>query len=211
MTAFSALRTTCALRYRDIGLNVITDAQWKEYVNQAYQKVNAFSPTWPWLETSEQTVTINAGVRSAALPTDVFQVNWVYDTTDNLRLIPQEGRGDQWRSQNLRTDTGVPVSYRLRAGNIEVFPLPTANTTIVMECVLLPSRLSADGDLPVFPSNWHEILVPGALALAYLDDGNSEWYKTHYAQFQEELVAMRNAIQSFRTEAFVPIRDVFWG
>jgi hypothetical protein len=211
VTTFLALRTQCASRYRDTNNNVVSDTQWKDYVNQAYQEANAFTPLWPWLETSEQTMTITPPSRSSALPADVFQVNWVYDTTDNLELIPQEGRGDQWRNQNLRTDTGTPVSYRLRNATIEVFPIPTAVTTIVAECNLMPIRLSADGDLPVWPANWHELLIPGALALAFLDDGNTEFHQAQDQRFRRQLGEMQAALLSFRTETYTAVRDSFWG
>lgn len=209
MTTFAALRTQCATRFRDAANAVVTDIVWKDYVNQAYQEANAASPLWPWLETSEQTVTVTGGQRSGTLPTDVLQVNWVYDTTNNQYLRPQEGRGEQWK-QGLRTDSGLSASYRLRSNTIELFPLTAATVTLVAECVLMPVRMSADGDLPVWPANWHELLIPGALALAFLDDGNAEFHKLNDDRFRRQLDEMKNAILAFRTSEMVPVHDNFW-
>lgn len=209
MTTFVNLRAQCATRFRDAANAVVTDLVWKDYVNQAYQEVNADTPLWPWLETSEQTVTVAANTRGIALPTDIVQVNWAYDSTDDYRLRPQEGRGDPWHVA-LRSTTGLPLAYRLRAGNIELFPTPTASTTVILEGVLMPAKLVNDGDTPVWPSNFHELLIPGALALAFLDDGNAEFHDKQDARFRRQIAAMKAAILAFRTETNVPIRDTLW-
>lgn len=209
MTTFVALKAQAAARWRDANNDVIGDTQWGEYINQAYQHANTSSPLWPWLETSEQTVTVTPPSRAGTLPTDVLQVNWLYDTTNNYRMIPQEGRGDQWRNANLRTDTGSPVTYRMRASTFEVFPAPTAVTTYVAECVVMPARL-AGSDLPVWPSHFHELLLDGALALAFLDDGNTEFHAANWGKFEQSVKNMLATILLFRDETNTPIRDVWW-
>lgn len=209
MTTFANLRTQCATRFRDASNAVITDAVWKDYVNQAYQEANAHSPLWPWLETSEQTVTVAANTRGIALPADIIQVNWAYDSTDDYRLRPQEGRGDPWHTM-LRSTVGLPLTYRVRASNIEIFPMPTTNTVVIVEGMLMPARMVNDGDVPVWPSNFHEALIPGALALAFLDDGNSEFATAQDNRFQRQIASMLTAVLAFRTEQNVPIRDTMW-
>jgi hypothetical protein len=210
VSTFLQLRTQCAARFRDTGFTIVADAQWKEYVNQAYQWANTYSPLWPWLETASATVTVLSGTRGIALPADTVQVNWAYDTTDNYRLIPQEGRGDPWRNANLATDTGSPVTYRIRNGTIEVFPLPTQNTIITIEAVTMPVRMVADGDVPVWPTHFHEVLLDGAVSLAYLDDGNAEFQGILWGKFQAGVKDMLQTLLLFRTETNPPIRDVFW-
>jgi hypothetical protein len=149
MTTASSLAARCAARFRDSGNNVITTQEWLNYLNEAYNKVNAFSPLWPWLETSEQTITVpDSGVvgavnnRSATLPTDVLAVNWAYDVTDDYRLIDQMGRGDFFHQDHLRSEIGQPVTYRVRNNKIELNPTPLVATTVVCECVLMPTALA---------------------------------------------------------------------
>ena len=107
MTTATNLGVQAATRFRDPNNDVISAGQWLAYLNQAYGDVNTSTPLWPWLESSEQTLSLTAGNRSVSLPTNVFNVNWVYNTTDDERLIPQEGRGDQWTAGRvIRSTTG---------------------------------------------------------------------------------------------------------
>lgn len=209
MTTFAALKTQAATRWRDASNAVIGDTQWGEYINQAYQHANTSSPLWPWLEVAPASVTVLANTNSIALPTDTVQVNSVYNTTDNYRMIPDDGRGDQYRSGFLRTDTGQPVIYRIRSGTLEVMPMPTANTTFELEAVTMPVRLTGTNS-PVWPSHFHEALLDGALALAFLDDGNTEFHNTNWAKFEQSIKNMLNTVLMFRTEANYAIRDRFW-
>src|SRR5437899_2667502 len=109
MTTASQLATRCDDRFRGSSNSVITVSQWLSYLNEAYNRVNVFSPWWPWLETSEQTLSFTANVRSANLPTDVLGVNWAYNSTDDFRLIDQMGRGDFFHQDHLRSEVGQPV------------------------------------------------------------------------------------------------------
>lgn len=143
MTTATALVTAAGVRFKDPDNRVISAATWLTYLNQAYNEVNKASPLWPWLESSEETLSFTAGNRIAALPADVFQVNWAYDVTDDYRLVDQQGRGDQWHQDHLRSETGQPVTYRIRNSKMELFPIPLANTTVVCECVEYPGALSA--------------------------------------------------------------------
>lgn len=209
MTTATQIGVLAAARFRDTANTVVSASLWLAYLNEAYNDVNTHTPLWPWLETAEQTISLVAGTRSAALPTGVWTVNWVYDVTDDYRLIPQEGRGDQWHQDRLRSETGQPVTYRLRNSNIEVFPNPTANTSLVAECVSWPAVL-AGGDSPVFGQQWDTVLLDGMLSRAYDDDGNDKWADRHEARFLAGKNKMLTAILYARTETNAPIRDVFW-
>jgi hypothetical protein len=209
MTTATNLGVRAAARFKDPSNNVVTAAQWLSYCNEAYSDVNAFSPLWPWLETSEQTISFTAGNREASLPTDVVGVNWAYDTTDDYRLIDQMGRGDFFHQDHLRSETGQPVTYRVYGAKMQLNPTPSVNTTVVAECIMQPVDL-AGGDSPVFPSSFHNILIDDMLAAAYLDDGNPNLAEAHAKRFNDGLERMRNAILLGRTETNQPIRDTFW-
>lgn len=293
MTTASALITRAAARFKDPNFRVFTQAQWGNLLNQAYNRANNKTPLWPWNESTERTVTVpDTGVvstvnnRAASLPTDVLQVNWAYDVTDDYRLVPQEGRGDQWHQDHLRSEVGQPVTYRIRNNQIELFPTPTVATTVALECIIAPSELvvqavanylaagGAAGNItvtgiavgdtlvsvigvkdsdqslhdftsefsitaantinnvggtattgyhlavatyqasttssPVWPSQYHDLLVEGALAFAYLDTGSVEQWTAHIAEFDKGVQHMHDNLLLFRTETNVPIRDVMW-
>ena len=295
MTTVSALVAQAAGRFKDPNYRVITAAQWVNYLNQCYKKVNNATPLWPWNESVEAQVNIaaNDGTinptdttgRRVALPTDMWQVNWVYNVTADYRMIPQEGRGDQWHQDHLRSEVGQPVTYRIVNQNLEVFPLCEAAYTFALEGMQYPAALSLNApqdltvaggaagsftvtgidvgdtllsvvkvddtthagtditadvsisalntilttvsttgthivvtwqsmqpgtDSPVYPQSFHEDLLDGMLALAYLDDGSTEQYTAHWAAFTAAVKQMEMHVLSFRTETYVPIRDVFW-
>jgi hypothetical protein len=293
MTTASQLATRCDDRFRGSSNSVISASQWLSYLNEAYDRVNVFSPWWPWLEIAEQTLTVpDTGVvgavnnRAASLPTDVIGINWAYDITDDYRLIDQMGRGDFFHQDHLRSEVGQPVTYRLRGSKIELNPTPAVATSVAVEVTLLPTALAADtitnfnatggaagnitatgvavGDTllavmgvkdsdqsrtdftsqftitatntinnsagsattgyhlavvwrtasgsasPVFPSGYHDILIDGALAACYLDDGNQGMHDKYEARFQSRLQAMLISVQANRTETNQPIRDTFW-
>jgi hypothetical protein len=293
MTTASALASRCDTRFKGSSNSVVSAASWLAYLNEAYNRVNVFTPLWPWLETSEQSLTVpDSGTvgavnnRSAALPTDVLGVNWVYDVTDDYRLIDQMGRGDFFHQDHLRSEVGQPVTYRVRGSSIELNPTPNVATSIVLEAILCPTALAADtvsvtshtgavagnvtatgvhvGDTllsvvgvktsdqsvhdftseftitatntinnsggtttagyvltvtwrtlsssasPVFPSAYHDILIDGALAAAYLDDGNAAQGKEYEDRFTNRLTHMMQSVLMNRTETNQPVRDTFW-
>jgi len=189
---------------------IITDLVWKDYVNACYRRINGAEPLWPWRETTTTTLTIAAETRSATLPTDVFRVVSAFNSTNKSKLTPTEGIAEhlfQWASQ---TEDGVPVQYRVFNNQFQVYPLPTILTTFTIEYLVRPADLGADGDIPVFPSEYHDLLVEGALADAYLDDGNLKQQVAHEARYKEQFMQMREDVLSERTERYSEITDNFY-
>jgi len=210
MTTATALGTQAAVRFKDPTNRVISAGQWLEYTNQCYKKVLGASPLLPWNESAEETIAITSGNRIGSLPANVFQVNWVYDSTNDAILPDIQGRGEQWRSGMLRSDTGPPQAYRLRGATIELFPKPDSNITLIAECVEYPPAL-AGGDSPVYPANFHEDLIPGMLALAYLDDGSTEQYAVNAKEFDQKIAKFVSDMLMFRTQHNPPVHDNFFG
>lgn len=204
------LQAICEARWRDTSNDVVLDADWVRYLDTALRHVNGSSPLWPWLETeSDATVTVAAGTRSGSLPADVVQVNSVYNDTDDYPLKPYQGRSGHFVAQtNDSTDT--PQFYRLRGSKLEVFPKPAIDTTLFVEVLTWPGSFASAATEPPFPETFHYILVEGAMALSYLDDGNSEWYTVHWAVFEAQIEQMKDALLNFRAESYPRVRDNFW-
>lgn len=209
MATATAIGVTAALRFRDVNGAIVTPALWLEYLNEVYLETLRSNALLPFLETSEQTVTVLANTRAIALPTDIWAVNWAYDVTDDCRLVPQEGRGDQWHQDQARSDQNVPCTYRLRANQLELFPKPLVDTVVALEGVLLPAPLTG-GQSPVWGAGWDSLLIHGMLAKAYIDDGNDKFFTIHQGQYHDQQKALINFFLLARTETNVPVRDTFW-
>jgi hypothetical protein len=71
-------------------------------------------------------------------------------------------------------------------------------------------RTLSSSNSPVWPSAYHDILLDGAIAAAYLDDGNVGQHDKYEARFQTRITGMLNDLLAARTESNQPIRDTFW-
>lgn len=206
---FSDIRSYAAFRFRDVGNTVVTDAQWKLLVNTAYGDVLQALPFFPWNE-AVTTLTYNANVRSVALPTDAWQVLSVFDTTDIWPMVELEGREQYLNLYPLQTEVGSPIHYRLFNNTIQIYPLPQGTTVLTVEYVAMPADLSADSDVPVIPSQWHDLLVVGAVAKAYRDDGNSEQASAYEAEFGDMLQTLKTNLSQPRNPRYAEMVDPGW-
>lgn len=71
-------------------------------------------------------------------------------------------------------------------------------------------RSASPSASPVFPSQYHDILIEDALASAYLDDGSPSQAALYETRFKEKLAGMLNTLGQSRTETNSVIRDSFW-
>lgn len=196
-------------RFRDPNENVITSAEWLSYLNDAYRDVQAYSNLWSWLEVDgTAAVTVPAATRSVALPADVTRVTAVHNTTDDVLMAQFDGRTAHFKFDPEQNVSGVPEFYRLYAGKIQVYPLPTQNTVLHIEYPAPVADLTT-GE-PAFPEQYHTMLVEGALARAYLDDGASEQAAAHQSAFLMMLERMLSADLASRHDTHATIVDTWW-
>ncbi len=206
----TALQTRCASRYRDTTNRVVTAAEWTEYLNDAYMDVVGADPAWPFLEGQTTSLTVAAGAGTVALPTDVWRVTSVYNATDAWPLVPIPGRSEyrHW-FPDPTANLGSPAYYRLRGSTLEVYPYAQAATTLHADIATPPVSLSAAGDEPVFPEQYHRILVLGALSKAYEDDLDDRWAASYQARYERMLQDMKADLLSPRTEGYPTVIDTF--
>lgn len=204
----SVLTSLCADRYRDPDHDVVLDAQWQSYVNQAYNEANGSSPLWPWLEAVTSSVTVPAASNTIALPGGAVQVLWAYDPATNSYLQADQPAGDWFRGRSL-TSSGAPRFYRVRGTALEVFPSPVADTPLTVSVTTFPADMTAS-DAPVWPATFHKLLVDGALSRAYLDDGSTPQYQALDAVWKSGVADMLRTVLQARTDRAEPIRDRFF-
>jgi hypothetical protein len=210
---FAALRAYAATRFRDPNNVVVSDADWKFYINDAYNDMVTQCPWFPFNNaTANLTIAGNAAApadpdsitRSSALPTDAWQVTAVWDKTNQFPLVPLEGRGaNLYNEYPQQIEIGQAMHYRIFGNQLQVYPAPQSTTIYRVEYILRPPDMAADGDLPLFPEQYHTTIVAGALALAYTDDGNPQMAQQYNADFENE-------VKQFKADMAQPQQDRYW-
>lgn len=184
----------CKVRFRDSVQAIVTDAQWVEYLTEGYEHVWTASPYWPWRKTHQTTVTINPGTNTTPLPSNVWRVLGVMNTTNNWVMQPMYGDTTPWAVYPMQAQApNTPTMYRLFNRNIEVFPWPNEATTFLVDYVeaYLTTLFDAGTESPIFPTEYHPILVDWAVGQAYIDDGNPGQGQVYLDMFQDKLEKMK--------------------
>lgn len=103
---------------------------------------------------------------------------------------------DQIREWNAPgTVTGIPTHYAIVAHGassvgLHLFPVPSANNTLKVDALVGFTPLVADGDIPVFPDDYHDTLVNGVMADEY-DKLEKTLSAKYEAKFEKRLSDLR--------------------
>lgn len=206
----SSLVTRCETRFGDTGHAIVSAADWLQYLQDAYDDGNTYSPFWPWNELRKSDFSLAAGANTIALTSYGSRVLSVHNVTDMYPLTPLEAHAT-WRTQYPTTDQGSPVNYRMFAQTLEVYPIPDHAITVAVEYYGNPTALDTSSVNPVWPDAFCGALVDGALALAYLDDGNEKFAMDCKQKFDEAMVKMEETLLSgTRHETYPRVTDEFW-
>lgn len=202
-----ALIARCQTRFRDEDAAVLDTTEWTGYLNDAYMDVVAASPLWPFLEARDETLSVAAGSGTVTLPADGWRVSAVYNATDGVPLIQLDGRAEyrHW-FPNPSQSLGTPSFYRQRSNTLEVYPWAQVATELDVDLYLPPAALTT-GQEPVFAEQYHRVLVAGALAYAYEDDGNLEQANVQRSRFNQLLGDMLTDLLGPRGESYPAIID----
>lgn len=195
------LAARCAVRFGDPDNNVISEPQWFDHLNDAYREVLGARGDWPFLETRTTGLTVTANTGSVALPTDVTRVSAVFDATDDWPLVEAT-----WRIDASDTALGTPGWYQVRGGTLYVYPWPTVDTDLTIDHPVVPAELEG-GTEPVFPEQYHRILILGAVAQALEDDRDSA-SQAYRGRFERMLGTMMTELLKPQGEGYPTIQDV---
>lgn len=203
----TTLQARCATRFQDPNFAVVTNAQWLSYLNDAYRDVINANPWWPFLEIQhDQSLVFTAGTRTMPLPVNVSRVLSVYNLTAQFKCSSIEGHTQHVLRYPDQTETGPIQRYRIVGADMQVWPLPDQTTTLTVDYWQAPADLAAGVDVPAFPAQWHNALVEGALARAYIDDGALAQAAAYQKQFDttvERMVATELSGQQDRNPEIV--------
>lgn len=150
-------------------------AEAKAYINEVYQDIINQSLSWSWRE-KEGTIHIEAGVSSYELPEDcdtdsIKEIRYV----DTLKTITQLSYNEFDQIvypysnafilvQNQETIDRPEFAYIFEQ-KIHFYPIPSANSILKFRYQIIPEDLNADEDTPIFPRQYHYLLIIGASAL----------------------------------------------
>lgn len=206
----ATLRDRAEARFRDPSNRIVSTAEWASYLNEAYRDVVIANPYWPFLEQKNEAFIYTAEAAQVNLPADVWKVRSVFNVTDELPLVQLDGSTshiDAYPFADEFFDT--PTHYRIYGRTIEIYPRPAVNTTLRIDFAGTVAELSLTTDEPVFAEHWHHILIEGALARAYEDDGNYTAADRQWDKFGAMIESMKDDLLSTRGERYPTIADTW--
>lgn len=194
-------RSDIRTHMRDL-LDESTEGFWSNddlnrYINLANRKVNSVvSLLHEEYFTVSSTFSTVSGTKSYSLPTDCRLVRRleIYNSSDASDIIkvdelrfPRIEAGGEWPFSS----SGQPQRYIVRATQFDLLPTPDAVYTMRIYYDARKSDLATDSDTPQAPSEFHDMLVYWACALAQIKN------KEKYDEFAEMYkVRERDLIQS---------------
>lgn len=206
----ATIRTRCETRFRDTGNNIYSDEEWDEYILDAEAMVYAASPHWPFLKARSTSLVIVGGTGSVALPDDATRVDAVFNSDLDYNLLPLTGNVSPYVTYpDFESVRELPIHYRVFNQTLEVYPWPANDTTLTVDYQVHPGLDTGDTAEPAFPEVYHRILVPGALALAYEDDGNFDMARAQQERFEAGIARMLNDLLATRSESYPALIDLW--
>jgi hypothetical protein len=179
----------------------------KGWINVRYSDIVG-RRRWSWL--SEQltlnTVTGQSNYSIATLTTNTFSRHGRLQSTQLTApdpvFVDMMSMDDWAASRNIGdlTTRGVPEFYGLWDGELWFWPVPAAVYSYTWKFYKTYTELSADGDIPLVPANFSNVLVIGALAEAAQRDRDPELYALRSAEFERKINEMIGADRSQQEE-----------
>lgn len=144
---------------------MLTEAIRKSDVKAALRRVEADVDSPDWLRTTA-TLTTAAGTGNYAVPAGWSKTLSLRLSTDDhhLRLMGREGLDEVYGATT--DNTGTPHAWAQEGGFLYLRPIPDAVVTIEHRYVANETTLSANGDTPLLPARFHDMIVEQACALA---------------------------------------------
>lgn len=168
-------------------------ARVKRWINDAYHEI-CQTADWPFLET---TTSSSAPVTL----TDLRKVLTVHDATNRQPLRPTTRKWIIATFGENASTSGYPRFYYVENQVVRAYPV---SGTITVYYLKFPTDLSANGDTPVVPTRFHDLIVDGAVKRAYEDSDNFQEAQLLGQQISARLENMRSTLLS---EAPLPDLD----
>jgi hypothetical protein len=169
----SALRTIIS----DKDQLQVTDAEVMVWINAAMREVAVDNELLQ--STATSTTVVNTG--SYSVPTDILKLHSVKYNNQKLPVLSRKEAEEHL--DNSGTAVGNPAVCYVWAGKIYLFPAPNAANSLVIDYTRQPVDVTAVGNTPELPVQYHNRILDYCLAQAYLQDGDLNGYNMKLAEF----------------------------
>lgn len=162
----------------DIDALQVTDEDIYRWINDAMREVAANNQLLQ-IKASTQTASGTSGYN---LPTDILKLHSVrYDKT-KLRVVTLKEAEDTYDVGNV--STGTPQVCYIWANKFELVPTPNAAKTLDFFYTRQPTDVTASGDTPEIPSQYHQRLVDYCKAQVAEMDDDMDRYSVKMNEFR---------------------------
>jgi hypothetical protein len=171
--------------YTDLVTDPTQQPRLKRWVNQAYREITD-TAHWPFLEATKE------GVAPLTI-SDLGHVLSVTNKTSDTTLAFLDRRTAVGFDPALN-DTGT-AEYWFREGetSLRVYPLDSSST-LVVRYVKVPPELSAEGDVPLIPAAYQDLIVDGATVRALKNRDNYEAAQFVRQEWKSGIALMKQAL-----------------
>lgn len=214
---FQTIQTAVMTKAR---LDVVNDlAKTKDWINQVYYQACIETEFY---EASSASAALAANASSVSVPAALVVIEYIVPVGVDGSLY---GPMDQITFEEIlekrawaggTQTTGAPTRYAFRSASttsIEFWPNANGGETLTFYGAQLPTALSANGDLPIFPEPYaSKVLEYGALCQAAEFKKDIFFLQTYQSLYQEwvaRLRALQNTrggakVQQFKVERLMP-------
>ena len=161
-------------------------------INDAMWDIESREP-WPFLEKSVALNFDGTSPTPTNMPTDFKTALWLYDTINGVTIWPERLSTIRDRYGNNIGLVGEPASYYFVAGQIRLYPVPSASTGrfqldyIATQPELDENDVSAD---ILLPARHHQAIVLGALFRLYKMEDDPENGNMFQIDFENRIQQM---------------------
>jgi hypothetical protein len=160
--------------------------QIKRWINLREAQIWA-AAEWPWKIVGPTALVVTAADNTPALPADIDRPTAVYDDNGyRLSYLIQTEFDDAFLPSQIASTSGRPSAFKWNNGvlTLGVVPSPGYSFTLTYlrklchyasGAVITSGPMTADTDYPIFDTEWHEILVIGAIATGLKLENDPTW------------------------------------
>lgn len=132
------------------------------------------------------TIAVTAGDTTYDLPTGIVRLLSLYDAATQTPLVDTHPD----LLEQLPTSTGKPHSFAFYGSDLTLYPTPQQAITLTMRYRGMPDLMAADGDLPLLPDEYSDLLVTYARGRLFRAEDDIEMATFYKAEFEEGIREM---------------------